>query len=283
MAKRAVGLCMLACRSCLSNSFAAVGTGGNRLTMENVRVHDEQLAIGDAFGEILLACQQAGGASGVAHELIERSDGFLGVEDAARYFSTDFDSAFELAQGRVLDIGAGAGRASVALHDRGQDVVALDISPGATAVCRDRGVPTTFTGSVFELAASRPEPFDTFLMLGNNLGLLGGPANAPLILEALGGMAAPGARIVGETADPYTTTRPVHLDYHEQNRRSGRLPGQLRLRIRHERTATPWWDYLLCTPEELEEVIRPTAWALASVLPRPSPSPQWLATLQLGA
>ncbi|MGI8808810.1 MAG: class I SAM-dependent methyltransferase [Acidimicrobiales bacterium] len=251
--------------------------------MENVRVHDEQLAIGDAFGEVLLACQQAGGASGVAYELIERSDGFLAVTDAARYFSTDPDSAFELARGRVLDIGAGAGRASVALHDRGQDVVALDISPGATAVCRDRGVPTTFTGSVFELAASRPEPFDTFLMLGNNLGLLGGSAEALLVLEALGVMAAPGARIVGETADPYATTRPVHLKYHEQNRRSGRLPGQLRLRVRHERTVTPWWDYLLCTPDELEEVIAPTAWTLAGVQSRTSPSVQWVATLLLGA
>ena len=260
-----------------------MGTGGHRLRIENARIHDEQLTIGDAFGEILLACQQAGGASGVAHELVERSDGFLAVTDAARYFSTNPDSAFDMAWGRVLDIGAGAGRASVALHDRGQDVVALDISPGATAVCRYRGVPTTFTGSVFELAASRPEPFDTFLMLGNNLGLLGGPAEAPLVLEALGAMAAPGARIVGETADPYTTTRPVHLEYHEQNRRARRLPGQLRLRVRHERTVTPWWDYLLCTPDELEEVIARTAWTLAGVQPRPSPSPQWLATLQLGA
>jgi SAM-dependent methyltransferase len=251
--------------------------------MENARVHDEQLAVGDAFGEILLACQHARGASGVAYELIERSDGFVAVADAARYFSTDLDSAFELARGRVLDIGAGAGRASVALHERGQDVVALDISPGATAVCRDRGVPTTFTGSVFELAASRPEQFDTFLMLGNNLGLLGGPADAPLVLDALRAMAAPRARIVGETADPYTTTRPVHLEYHEQNRASGRLPGQLRLRVRHERTVTPWWDYLLCTPDELEEVIAPTAWTLAGVQPRPGPSPQWIATLLLGS
>ncbi len=250
--------------------------------MKSVRAHEEQLAIGDAFGEVLLACQQAGGAAGVAYELIERSDGFLAVVDAARYFSTDPDSAFELARGRVLDIGAGAGRASLALHDRGQDVVALDISPGATAVCRDRGVPATFTGSVYELAASGPAPFDTFLMLGNNLGLLGGPAEAPLVLEVLGAMAAPGARIVGETADPYTTTRPLHLDYHEQNRRSGRLPGQLRLRIRHERTVTPWWDYLFCTPDELEEVIAPTAWTLVGVQPRPSPSPQWVATLLLG-
>ena len=110
-----------------------------------------------------------------------------------------------------------------------------------------------------------------------------GRRRPPLVLDALGALAAPGARIVGETADPYTTTRPVHLDYHEKNRKSGRLPGQLRLHIRHERTATPWWDYLLCTPEELEEVIAPTAWTLDGVLQRPSPSPQWLATLQFGA
>lgn len=240
--------------------------------MENERVHDERLEIGDAFGEVLLACQDAGGATGVAYEVVERSDGFLGVADAARYFSTDADSAFDLASGRVLDIGAGAGRASVSLQDRGQDVVALDISAGATAVCRSRGVRTTFTGSVFELAASRPEPFDTFLMLGNNLGLLAGPTQAPSVLAALAAMSASGARIVGETVDPYTTTDRLHLEYHDQNRRSGRLPGQLRLRIRHKRTVTWWWDYLLCTPEELEEVIASTPWSLVGVQPRPSPS-----------
>lgn len=247
--------------------------------MNNERVHDEQLEIGDAFGEVLLACHEAGGAVGVAYEVIERSDGLLSVADAVKYFSTDSDPAFELALGRVLDIGAGAGRASVSLQERGQDAVALDISAGATAVCRNRGVRTTFTGSVFELATSRPEPFDTFLMLGNNLGLLGGRSQAPSVLEALAAIAAPGARIVGETADPYTTTDPLHLEYHEQNRKSGRLPGQLRLRVRHKRTVTPWWDYLFCIPDELEDVIASTAWTLADVLPRPPG--QWLATLLL--
>ena len=263
------------------NLVAGAASGGHRLRMENERVHDERLEIGDAFGEVLLACQDAGGASGVAYELVERSDGFLGVADAAKYFSTDSDSAFDLASGRVLDIGAGAGRASVPLQGRGHDVVALDISAGATAVCRDRGVRTTFTGSVVELAASRPEPFDTFLMLGNNLGLLGGRVQAPLVLAALAAMAAPGARIVGETADPSTATDPLHLEYHDENRRSGRLPGQLRLRVRHRRTVTPWWDYLLCTPDELEEVIASTAWTLAGAHPRPSPRGKWVATLLL--
>ena len=250
--------------------------------MASERVHDERLTIGDAFGEALRACQDAGGAPAVAHELIERSDGFLGVTDVARYFPTNDDSAFDLATGRVLDIGAGAGRASVVLQERGHDVVALDVSAGATAVCRDRGVKTTFTGSVFDLAASHPEPFDTFLMLGNNLGLLGGPDQAPLFLEALAAMAAPGAHIVGETADPYTTTDPLHLDYHDQNRKAGRLPGQLRLRVRYRRTVTPWWDYLFCTPGELEEVIASTGWALAGVERRVNPPAQWLATLVAG-
>jgi 2-polyprenyl-3-methyl-5-hydroxy-6-metoxy-1,4-benzoquinol methylase len=48
--------------------------------------------------------------------------------------------AMRYAKGRVLDVGAGAGRVSLHLQDRGQDVVAIDNSPRAIAVCRRRGV-----------------------------------------------------------------------------------------------------------------------------------------------
>ncbi|MGH9279959.1 MAG: class I SAM-dependent methyltransferase [Acidimicrobiales bacterium] len=249
--------------------------------MDNERVHDETLEIGDAFGEVLLACQRGGASPGVDFELIERSDGHLGVTDAARYFSPSQPPA-GLGRGRILDIGAGAGRVSLPLQDAGSDVVALDISAGAIGVCRDRGVRRSFTGTVFDLAATRPAAFDTFLMLGNNLGLLGGREQAPLVLGALAGMAAPGARIIGETLDPYRTRDPEHLAYHEANRRLGRMAGQLRLRIRHLRVATPWFDYLFCTPEELESVIAPTAWELSDAPARPaSEVGQWTATLSL--
>jgi hypothetical protein len=80
-------------------------------------------------------------------------------------------------------------------------------------------------------------------MLGNNLGLLGSREDAPLLLEALAAMAAPGGRVIGETLNPYGTEDPRHLEYHEENRRLGRLRGQVRLRIRHLLVATPWWDY----------------------------------------
>lgn len=241
--------------------------------------------MGDAFGQVLLACDAGGGASGVAFELIERSDGFLGVMDAARYFAPADDwtattrVAFDQASGRVLDIGAGAGRVALALQGQGHDVLALDISPGATTVCRQRGVRSTFTGTVFELADSAPEPFDSFVMLGNNLGLLGSPDRAPQFLDALASMARPGARIFGETLNPYATSDPDHLRYHEENRRLGRLPGQLRLRVRHLQMVTPWWDYLFCTSEELEPILASTRWVLTDALPdapaAPGPGASW--------
>jgi hypothetical protein len=77
---------------------------------------------------------------------------------------------------------------------------------------------------------------------------------------------APGARILGESLDPYTTDNPLHLAYHERNRRRGRLGGQVRIRIRYRDVATPWFDYCLFSPSELEDVLVGTGWRLERTL-----------------
>jgi 2-polyprenyl-3-methyl-5-hydroxy-6-metoxy-1,4-benzoquinol methylase len=279
-------------RTCEPRRSATIVAG-----VEDERIHRKRLVIGDAFGQILLGCQGGGGVPGVAFESIERSDGHLGVMDAARYFApadawtatTRF--ARERVAGRILDIGAGAGRVALVLEEQGYDVVALDVSEGATTVCRERGVRATFTGSVFDLAATAPEPFDTFLMAGNNLGLLAGAEQAPRFLDALASMAWPGAVVIGETLNPYGTNNPEHLQYHDDNRALGWLPGQVRLRVRHLQLATPWWDYLFCTPEELESILAPTRWQLTETYtgepaeigdPQAGRPRQWTAVLLLG-
>lgn len=103
------------------------------------------------------------------------------------------------------------------------------------------------TGAVADVARRGLGVFDTFLMMGNNLGLLAGAEAAPRGLDAPA--AAPGAVIVGQGMDPYGTGKPVHLAYHERNRAAGRMPGQIRMRIRHEDLATPWFDYLFTSEE----------------------------------
>ena len=72
---------------------------------------------------------------------------------------------------------------------------------------------------------------------------------------------------------------PDHLAYHEFNRERGRLPGALRIRVRYKRHATPWFDYLMVSPEELRAVVEPTVWELADVVAADE-GPQYYAELR---
>ena len=146
----------------------------------------------------------------------------------------------------MLDIGVGAGRTALELQRRGMAVTGLDTSAGAIEVARRRGLRDTVLNTVDEYA--RPAArYDTFLLLGNNLGLIESRERAPVFLAALAALARPGARIIAQGTDPYGTTDPVHVAYHRRNRDRGRLGGQLRLRLRYRMLATEWFDYLICS------------------------------------
>lgn len=220
----------------------------------------------DAFGEALL--EYLLGDTGV-QAVIERDDGLLDSADTPGYFAPperwdDLDRwCCESLSGRLLDIGAGAGRHSLFLQERECAVTALDISPLAIEVCRRRGVRDVFVGSVEELALTNPEPFDGFLLLGNNLGLLRDPDYARRFLALLASIAAPQASLVGTNLDPYRSDNPVHLAYHDANRAAGRMAGQVRLRVRHRERVTPWMEYLFMSTDELRSLMEDTGWRLA--------------------
>lgn len=223
--------------------------------------------LGDAFGDLLRRCWAAGGGPGAAAEIVERDDGFINAGDPARYFggvdswSQQEAAVLPHARGRVLDVGCGAGRHLLALRERGLRASGVDPSPGAVAVCRERGLDAA-EGDIDHPPAG---PFDTFLLFGNNLGLLGSPEAAPGRLAALAAAAAPGARILASANDPLTTTDPVHLAYHARNRARGKPAGQLRIRVRHGVTATDWFEYWLLTLAELEAVLAASPWQLETV------------------
>ena len=237
---------------------------------------------GDAFGQLLLQCWRDGGRTGVAHEIVERDDGFIGLSDAATYFAGPDEwqaperAGLEHIVGRVLDVGCGAGRHAVTLAEAGHDVVGIDPSAGAIEIARERGVhavQTTLSDLPAELGT-----FDTFVLFGANLALLGPAESCAETLTQLARAARPGARIVGSCLDPYATTSPDHLDYHDLNRERGRLPGHLRIRIRHRRLATPWFDYVFRSPDELIEAIADSPWHLLAIIPG---GPAYVAVLEL--
>ena len=77
----------------------------------------------------------------------------------------------DFVQGRVLDVGCGAGRGALELQRRGHEVVAIDVSPGAIEVCQRRGVKDARVLGIEDIG-SELGIFDTILLLGVNLGLL---------------------------------------------------------------------------------------------------------------
>ena len=219
---------------------------------------------GDAFGSMLL--DHLEGKEDV-HEIVERDDGFV---SAARlnYFAPVRRwppverRALRFVRGRVLDVGCGAGRVAVELQDRGHDVVAIDVSPGALEVARRAGVRDARL-LPFERVDASLGRFDTVVMFGNNFGLVGGEAKGRRMLRRLRRLAD---RIVATSNDPYATEDHVHVAYHERNRRGGRMGGQVRIRVRYRELATPWFDYLLASPGEMAALAESGGWRVGRVL-----------------
>lgn len=222
--------------------------------------------IGDAFGLILRRCWAAGASPGSSFEVTERDDGWIVAVDAVRYFAESGDwpaserCACDAARGRVLDIGCGAGRHALAMLSAGLEVTGLESSTGAAEVAEARGA-RTVCGSVYDAPGELAGSFDTLLMAGS-LGLIASPDRAPHVLIAIAAMARPGAQLLGCSLDPYVTDRDEHLRYHEWNREQGRYPGQMRLRVRDGRVATPFFDYLFVSADELAALTAATPWRL---------------------
>jgi SAM-dependent methyltransferase len=225
--------------------------------------------IGDAYGAMITAFHE----SGEAVEIIERDDGYIAASRFGpkiyfaprRNWFKNERAAIRFARGRVLDVGAGAGRVALHLQQRGQPVVAIDNSPGAVDVMRRRGVREARVIAIEDLGPDLGT-FDSVVMFGNNIGLLGGRAKGRRLLRRLHASTSDRGRIIGSSTRVYDTEDPVHLAYHERNRSRGRMSGQIRLRVRFGTLASSWLDYLMLPPEELEELAKPAGWEIARVL-----------------
>jgi SAM-dependent methyltransferase len=106
--------------------------------------------------------------------------------------------ALELCRGRVLDLGAGAGRHALELQRAGHEVVAVDVLEEAVEIMTDRGVADARCGNLGAVAGER---FDTVLMLMHGLGIVGDLRGLGELLQGLERHLAPEARVVCDSAD----------------------------------------------------------------------------------
>jgi SAM-dependent methyltransferase len=212
-------------------------------------------------------------------ELIERDDGFIdGTSAAPAVYFRPYDEwpafekqAVDLARGKVLDIGCGAGRHALYLQQQGLDVLGIDVSPLALEVCRQRGLRKTMLMPVTAVS-SRLGTFDTILMMGNNFGLFANRVRARWLLRRWHRLMSEQGRIIAASNDPYQTDDPVHLAYHKRNLARGRMAGQIRLRVRYRRLKGLWFDYLMVSQVEMRQLLLGTGWEVVRFIDSDTPS-----------
>ncbi len=216
----------------------------------------------DAFGRAIYDYFEGEGGL----EIVERDDGYFAVSGGPKAYLSEYKvwpghqrKAMRFVKGRVLDIGCGAGRHSLYLQGKGFDVMGVDTSPLAVEVCRRRGIQNARVLSITQIG-SKLGTFETILMLGNNFGLFGSAKRAKWLLRRFHKITSGKGRIIGESGNPYKTKRQEHLEYHELNRKRGRMPGQLRIRVRYSKYVTPWLDYLIVSKDEMEAILSDTGW-----------------------
>jgi SAM-dependent methyltransferase len=218
----------------------------------------------DAYGRQISAFLQGGSPL----EVVERDDGYVNaVPSNASYFadlrhwSKPEQRAIRFARGRTaLDVGCGAGRVALHLQARGFHVIAIDSSPLAVQTAKTRGVKDARL-LPFENIATLPLGIvDTVVMFGNNFGLFGSYSRAKRLLKQLHRITRDRAVLLVQSLDPYQTDELAHLEYQRRNRRRGRMPGQIRIRIRFHEWIGQWFDYLLVSPAEMSTIVDGAGW-----------------------
>ena len=206
----------------------------------------ERGAVGDAWGAALL--DHLAGRD-VAQPMLEVDDGKVVPAMHPEWFFRTFDDwdwwdrelLAAVEDGPVLDLGAGAGRASLYLQERGMAVTAVESSPGAADVCRRRGVADVRVGDLNDPPTD--QRWRTVLLLCGNLGLGGSWEGNQRLLRRLAAVSAPGALLIGDSVD-------------------GGGRAEIGLRIRYGDLVTPWWRQRNVAARELPDLVRGTGWSI---------------------
>lgn len=107
--------------------------------------------------------------------------------------------ALQVAKGRILDVGCGAGSHTLYLQEKGFDVIAIDISENAVNACQLRGLNKVKVTNILDY--NPEEKFDTILLLMNGTGIFSDLRNIHHYLIKLKSLLNPGGQILIDSSD----------------------------------------------------------------------------------
>ncbi len=181
-------------------------------------------------------------------ELFFRQDSNL--PDLERY-------ALDLCQGRIVDVGAGAGCHSLILQERGRRVTAVDISRDAVKVMAGRGLRHTLAVDIRHWVPE--EKFDTVLMLMNGIGLVGDLFGLKDFLDRAPGLIGPAGQLLLDSTD-FTLFPEFMGIWGAALLKRSYYFGEVEYRIEYQDQVSEAYKWLFVDQQTLAEYARKAGW-----------------------
>jgi len=164
--------------------------------------------------------------------------------------------ALALCDGRTLDVGAGAGSHALYLQERGFDVTALELSPGACSVMCQRGIRNVLQHDFFDY---RGERYDTLLFLMNGVGLAGTVAGLSTLLQHCRALLRKGGQLLFDSSD-------INYLYADGSvERPHAYQGEIRYQYEYKGVTGEPFNWLFIDQEMLARIARTEGWVVQVV------------------
>ena len=160
----------------------------------------------DLFGKAILDFQTNNSPEDLITETSISEEDEMSIEYLFRTYNEMpklEQKALQLAKGKILDVGCGAGSHSLYLqNERNLEVYSIDISPNAIEACNQRGLKNTQVQNILEMDSDNPEnKFDTILLLMNGTGIFGTLKETTSFLQKLKSLLKPDGQILIDSSD----------------------------------------------------------------------------------
>ncbi|MBC7915031.1 MAG: methyltransferase domain-containing protein [Pyrinomonadaceae bacterium] len=163
--------------------------------------------------------------------------------------------ALSLCEGKILDVGAGAGSHSLILQSAGYDTTALEISETACRIMRERNVLKVIYQDFFQHKA---EKYDTLLFLMNGIGLTGCYENLDSFLNHCAALLKPGGQILFDSSDISYLYQDIPLP--EQH-----YFGDIKYSYEYKNIQGEWFNWLYIDKKTMANALKNRGWKFSIV------------------
>lgn len=177
-------------------------------------------------------------------------------------------TALDYCVGKVLDVGAGAGSHALALQQRGHEVIALDVSPGAVEVMRERGVKRPILQDIYDF---KEEQVDTILLMMNGIGLSSTIKGLRRFLRHAETLLRPGGQLLFDSSD-------VAYLYDGTSFPVNRYYGEIKCRYEYKKKMSDWIIWLYVDQHFMTDIAKKMGWQVEILFE--DEQQQYLARLQ---